>query len=101
MAETGLRSLATGSAHATGHDHRAQSGFVVWHGIVQHSERQTSPTPIADLGFFLSVAIALTLTVIHQDAPDQYHVTENVQTPQGSRSQFCMSPSHRASVHLE
>ena len=25
-----------------------------------------------------------TLTVIHQDAPDQYHVTENVQTSQGS-----------------
>jgi DNA-binding beta-propeller fold protein YncE len=27
-----------------------------------------------------------TLTVIHQDAPDQYHVTENLQTPQRSRN---------------
>ena len=27
-----------------------------------------------------------TLTVIHQDAPDQYHVAESVQTPQGSRN---------------
>jgi DNA-binding beta-propeller fold protein YncE len=27
-----------------------------------------------------------TLTVIHQDAPDQYHVVENAQTPQGSRN---------------
>src|SRR6266404_1201807 len=27
-----------------------------------------------------------TLTVIHQESPDQYHVTENVQTPQGSRN---------------
>src|SRR5450631_2865692 len=27
-----------------------------------------------------------TLTVIHQDTPDQYHVVETVQTPQGSRN---------------
>ena len=27
-----------------------------------------------------------TLTVIHQDSPDQYHVAENVQTPQFSRN---------------
>src|SRR6478672_7414191 len=27
-----------------------------------------------------------TLTVIHQDTPDQYHVAENVSTPQGSRN---------------
>jgi DNA-binding beta-propeller fold protein YncE len=27
-----------------------------------------------------------TLTVIHQDSPDQYHVVENIQTPQGSRN---------------
>jgi hypothetical protein len=27
-----------------------------------------------------------TLTVIHQDSPDQYHVAESVRTPQGSRT---------------
>jgi hypothetical protein len=27
-----------------------------------------------------------TLTVIHQDSPDQYHVVESVETPQGSRN---------------
>src|ERR1700687_3576609 len=27
-----------------------------------------------------------TLTVIHQDSPDQYHVTENLPTPQGARN---------------
>ena len=27
-----------------------------------------------------------TLTVIHQDAPDKYHVVENLQTPRGSRN---------------
>jgi hypothetical protein len=27
-----------------------------------------------------------TLTVIHQDTPDQYHVLENLTTPQGSRN---------------
>ena len=27
-----------------------------------------------------------TLTVIHQDSPNEYHVTQNVQTPQGSRN---------------
>jgi outer membrane protein assembly factor BamB len=27
-----------------------------------------------------------TLTVIHQDSPDQYHVAETVQTPEGSRN---------------
>jgi hypothetical protein len=27
-----------------------------------------------------------TLTVIHQDAPDQYHVIQTLETPQGSRN---------------
>jgi DNA-binding beta-propeller fold protein YncE len=27
-----------------------------------------------------------TLTVIHQDSPDRYHVVENLQTPTGSRN---------------
>ena len=36
-----------------------------------------------------------TLTVIHQDAPDQYHVVENVQTPQGSRNMGLDPSNHR------
>ena len=36
-----------------------------------------------------------TLTVIHQDAPDQYHVAENVQTPQGSRNMGLDPTNHR------
>jgi outer membrane protein assembly factor BamB len=36
-----------------------------------------------------------TLTVIHQDAPDQYHVVENVTTPQGSRNMGFDPLSHR------
>ncbi len=36
-----------------------------------------------------------TLTVIHQDAPDQYHVVENVQTPQGSRNMGLDPFNHR------
>jgi DNA-binding beta-propeller fold protein YncE len=36
-----------------------------------------------------------TLTVIHQDAPDQYHVVENVSTPQGSRNMGFDPVSHR------
>ena len=39
-----------------------------------------------------------TLTVIHQDSPDQYHVTENVQTPQGSRNMGVDSTRHRVFV---
>jgi DNA-binding beta-propeller fold protein YncE len=36
-----------------------------------------------------------TLTVIHQDAPDQYHVTQNVQTPQGARNMGLDPTNHR------
>jgi hypothetical protein len=36
-----------------------------------------------------------TLTVIHEDAPDQYHVVENVQTPQGSRNMGLDPINHR------
>jgi hypothetical protein len=34
-----------------------------------------------------------TLTVIHQDTPDQYHVVQNVQTPEGSRN-MGLDPTH-------
>ncbi|MBZ5595554.1 MAG: YncE family protein [Acidobacteriia bacterium] len=36
-----------------------------------------------------------TLTVIHQDAPDQYHVIENVQTPQRARNMGLDPTNHR------
>jgi DNA-binding beta-propeller fold protein YncE len=36
-----------------------------------------------------------TLTVIHQDAPDQYRVTENLQTPQGARNMGLDPTNHR------
>ncbi len=36
-----------------------------------------------------------TLTVIHQDSPDQYRVVENVQTPQGSRNMGLDPTNHR------
>ncbi len=36
-----------------------------------------------------------TLTVIHQDSADQYHVVENVQTPQGSRNMGLDPTNHR------
>ncbi|HEY1758179.1 MAG TPA: hypothetical protein VGG72_22605 [Bryobacteraceae bacterium] len=36
-----------------------------------------------------------TLTVIHQDSPDQYHVVETVQTPQGSRNMGLDPTNHR------
>jgi len=36
-----------------------------------------------------------TLTVIHQDSPDQYHVAETVQTPQGSRNMGLDPSNHR------
>jgi len=39
-----------------------------------------------------------TLTVIHQDAPDQYHVAESVQTPQGSRNMGFDPVNHRVFV---
>jgi DNA-binding beta-propeller fold protein YncE len=39
-----------------------------------------------------------TLTVIHQDAPDQYHVVENVQTPAGSRNMGLDPTNHRVYV---
>ncbi len=39
-----------------------------------------------------------TLTVIHQDSPDQYHVLETVQTPQGSRNMGLDPTNHRLFV---
>src|SRR5581483_11880403 len=39
-----------------------------------------------------------TLTVIHQDTPDRYHVTENVQTPEGSRNMGLDPTNHRIFV---
>jgi outer membrane protein assembly factor BamB len=39
-----------------------------------------------------------TLTVIHQDAPDQYHVIENVQTPQAARNMGLDPTNHRVFV---
>src|SRR5215469_11492796 len=39
-----------------------------------------------------------TLTVIHEDAPDQYHVVENVQTPQASRNMGLDPTNHRLFV---
>jgi DNA-binding beta-propeller fold protein YncE len=39
-----------------------------------------------------------TLTVLHQDAPDQYHVLEYVETPQGSRNMGLDPANHRVFV---
>ncbi len=39
-----------------------------------------------------------TLTVIHQDTPDQYHVLETVPTPQGSRNMGLDSTTHRVFI---
>ena len=36
-----------------------------------------------------------TLTVIHQDSPDKYHVVQTVQTPQGSRNMGLDPANHR------
>jgi DNA-binding beta-propeller fold protein YncE len=36
-----------------------------------------------------------TLTVIHEDAPDQYHVAENIQTPTASRNMGFDPTNHR------
>jgi len=39
-----------------------------------------------------------TLTVLHQDSPDQYHFLENVETPQGSRNMGLDPTNHRVFV---
>ena len=39
-----------------------------------------------------------TLTVIHQDSPDQYRVLETVQTPQGSRNMGLDPTNHRVFI---
>jgi DNA-binding beta-propeller fold protein YncE len=39
-----------------------------------------------------------TLTVIHQDSPDQYHVVENIQTPPASRNMGLDPTTHRVFV---
>jgi hypothetical protein len=36
-----------------------------------------------------------TLTVVHQDGPDQYHVAETLQTPQGARNMGLDPTNHR------
>jgi hypothetical protein len=36
--------------------------------------------------------------VIHQDAPDQYRVVENVQTPQGARNMGLDPTNHRVFI---
>jgi hypothetical protein len=39
-----------------------------------------------------------TLSVIHQDAPDQYHVTQNVQTAQAARNMGLDPTNHRVFI---
>ena len=39
-----------------------------------------------------------TLSVIHQDAPDRYHATQKLQTPQGSRNMGLDPTNHRVFV---
>jgi outer membrane protein assembly factor BamB len=39
-----------------------------------------------------------TLTVLHEDSPDQYHVIENVQTPQGARNMGLDPTNHRVFI---
>ena len=39
-----------------------------------------------------------TLTVIHQDSPDQYHVAQTLETPQGSRNMGLDPTNHRVYV---
>src|ERR1700704_4429641 len=39
-----------------------------------------------------------TLTVIHQDSPDQYHVIQTLETPQGSRNMGLDPSNHRVYV---
>jgi hypothetical protein len=39
-----------------------------------------------------------TLTVVHQDSPNQYHVTQRVQTPQGSRYMGLDPTNHRVFI---
>jgi hypothetical protein len=39
-----------------------------------------------------------TLTVLHEDGPDQYHVIENVQTPLGSRNMGLDPTNHRVFI---
>lgn len=39
-----------------------------------------------------------TLTVIHQDSPDKYHVSQTIETPQGSRNMGVDPTNHRVFV---
>jgi len=39
-----------------------------------------------------------TLTVIHEDTPDQYHVIENLQTPQRERNMGLDPTNHRVFI---
>jgi hypothetical protein len=36
--------------------------------------------------------------VIHEDAPDQYHVAQTVETPQGARNMGLDTSSHRVFI---
>jgi hypothetical protein len=38
------------------------------------------------------------LTVIHQDSPDRYHVAQTVETPKGSRNMGLDASNHRLYV---
>ena len=38
------------------------------------------------------------LTIVHQDSPDQYHVAQNLQTPEGSRNMGLDPTNHRVFV---
>jgi DNA-binding beta-propeller fold protein YncE len=49
----------------------------------------------ADSGDAFAANADGTLTVIHQDAPDQYRVVENVQTPLGARNLGLDATNHR------
>jgi hypothetical protein len=60
----------------------------------------SSPAESSELrgGSFVEWRKLGTLTVIHQDSPDQYHVIENVPTPQGSRNMGLDPANHRVFV---
>jgi hypothetical protein len=44
------------------------------------------------------VIVAHTLTALHEDAPGQYHVFEDVQTPQGARNLGLGTTNHRVFI---
>ena len=52
----------------------------------------------ASSGNVFASNVDATLTVIHQDTPDQYHVIENVSTPQGARNMGLDPANHRVFI---